>query len=75
MANYSVGLEFPYTALEHFETEREEGNESGAECHKLIMVLSDGGMEYPEEIISVKTLVDSSGSSVLISLMTEFVAV
>ena len=55
VANYSEGLEFAYTALEDFETNREAGDESGANCHKLIMVFSDGGTEYPEEIISVYT--------------------
>ena len=55
MANYSEGLEFAYSALEDFEGLRAPEDESGANCHKLIMVFSDGGTEYPQEIISVYT--------------------
>ena len=55
VANYSEGLEFAYDALETFSSERDPEDESGANCHKLIMVFSDGGTEYPDEIISVYT--------------------
>ena len=55
MANYSEGLEFAYSALEDFEGLRAPEDESGANCHKLIMIFSDGGTEYPQEIISVYT--------------------
>ena len=49
IANYSAALEFAYEKLEDFQ--REKTPEEGSECHKLIMVFSDGGTEYPGEII------------------------
>ena len=49
IASYADALEFAYTEHERFDEERE--GQDGANCHKLIMVFSDGGTEYPKDII------------------------
>ncbi|XP_071526691.1 voltage-dependent calcium channel subunit alpha-2/delta-1-like [Panulirus ornatus] len=49
MASYSNALTFAYNAFKQFEGTREEGE--GANCHKTIMLFSDGGTEWPEEVI------------------------
>lgn len=49
IANYSQALEFAYEA--HIEFEETRSRHDGAECHKLIMVFSDGGTEYPKAVI------------------------
>ncbi|XP_059090756.1 voltage-dependent calcium channel subunit alpha-2/delta-2-like isoform X2 [Tigriopus californicus] len=49
IANYSQALEFAYKAHEAFEQNR--SRHDGAECHKLVMVFSDGGTEYPRAVI------------------------
>ncbi|XP_040580279.1 voltage-dependent calcium channel subunit alpha-2/delta-2 isoform X4 [Lepeophtheirus salmonis] len=50
IASYTDGLNFAYDNFEQFERTKEE--EEGAECHKLVMVFSDGGTIYPEKVIN-----------------------
>ncbi|XP_050732998.1 voltage-dependent calcium channel subunit alpha-2/delta-2-like isoform X2 [Eriocheir sinensis] len=49
MASYSNALTFAYEAFNHFEATRKKGE--GANCLKTIMLFSDGGTEWPEEVI------------------------
>ncbi|KAK8396776.1 hypothetical protein O3P69_005025 [Scylla paramamosain] len=48
MASYSNALTFAYEAFIQFEGTRKEGE--GANCLKTIMLFSDGGTEWPEEV-------------------------
>ncbi|XP_042214817.1 voltage-dependent calcium channel subunit alpha-2/delta-2-like [Homarus americanus] len=48
MASYTNALTFAYDAFKQFEGTRKEGE--GANCHKTIMLFSDGGTEWPEEV-------------------------
>lgn len=50
IASYGEAVEFAYREHERFEEEK-RSKEEGANCHKLIMVFSDGGTEYPQDII------------------------
>ncbi len=54
IADYGRALEFAYKELEDFQRFEEGGGDEdnfGANCHKLIMVFSDGGTLYPEKAI------------------------
>lgn len=53
IASYSQALKFAYTELESFD--RDKDDQDGSECHKLIMVFSDGGTENPAKILDVYT--------------------
>jgi hypothetical protein len=53
IASYSKALEFAYTELEVYDRDKEKYE--GADCHKLIMVFSDGGTESPAKILNVYT--------------------
>ncbi|XP_066961533.1 voltage-dependent calcium channel subunit alpha-2/delta-1-like isoform X2 [Macrobrachium rosenbergii] len=48
MASYSEALIFAYKAFKEFERTRKVGE--GANCHKTIMLFSDGGTEWPEDV-------------------------
>ncbi|KAK7066040.1 hypothetical protein SK128_019721, partial [Halocaridina rubra] len=48
MASYSNALKFAYNAFKEFEKTRKVGE--GANCHKTIMLFSDGGTEWPEYV-------------------------
>merc|ERR1712223_1639134 len=50
IAYFGKALEFAYQKLENFERTQE-----GADCHKLIMILSDCGNENPAKILKVYT--------------------
>ncbi|KAG0724738.1 Voltage-dependent calcium channel subunit alpha-2/delta-1 [Chionoecetes opilio] len=51
MASYSNALTFAYEAFKQFEGTRKEGD--GANCLKTIMLFSDGGTEWPEEVFKI----------------------
>ena len=53
IASFGQALNFAYTHLEDFEGQREDYQ--GADCHKLIMIFSDGGTENPSKILDVYT--------------------
>nr|XP_045602573.1 voltage-dependent calcium channel subunit alpha-2/delta-1-like isoform X2 [Procambarus clarkii] len=61
MASYSNALAFAFNAFKQFEGTRKEGE--GANCHKTIMLFSDGGTEWPEEVFN-KFLADNYTKSV-----------
>jgi len=47
VAKYDEALNFAYEKLEEFSEERGEG----ANCHKLVMLFSDGGTDFPAEVV------------------------
>lgn len=53
IASFRDALEYAYTKLEDFDAERDE--HEGSNCHKLIMIFSDGGTENPSKILQVYT--------------------
>ncbi|XP_069951527.1 voltage-dependent calcium channel subunit alpha-2/delta-1 isoform X1 [Cherax quadricarinatus] len=50
MASYSNALNFAFNAFKQFEGTKKEGE--GASCHKTIMLFSDGGTEWPQEVFN-----------------------
>lgn len=54
IASFRQALDFAYRHLESFENTRDEMLD-GSDCHKLIMVFSDGGTEDPKKILKVYT--------------------
>ncbi|XP_069979919.1 voltage-dependent calcium channel subunit alpha-2/delta-1 isoform X2 [Penaeus vannamei] len=48
IASYSNALEFALKAFKEYSQTKARGE--GAQCHKTIMLFSDGGTEWPEEI-------------------------
>ncbi|XP_046405840.1 voltage-dependent calcium channel subunit alpha-2/delta-2-like isoform X2 [Ischnura elegans] len=50
LTSYATALEFAFEAFRKFE-ERKRPWE-GSDCHKVIMFFSDGGTEWPEEILN-----------------------
>lgn len=53
IASFTDALDFAYRNLEEFEGMRDP--QDGADCHKLIMIFSDGGTENPSKILKVYT--------------------
>lgn len=53
IASFRQALDFAYRHLESFEREKED--KDGSNCHKLIMIFSDGGTESAAKIIKVYT--------------------
>ncbi|XP_060063810.1 voltage-dependent calcium channel subunit alpha-2/delta-2-like [Ylistrum balloti] len=54
MANFKVGLNFAFEQFEKFEAKFQDRNRSsageGADCNKMIMLLTDGGTDMAEEV-------------------------
>ena len=44
IASYANAVTFGYEQLEEFGRE-------GADCHKIVMIFSDGGTEYPKKVV------------------------
>ncbi|CAL4125996.1 unnamed protein product, partial [Meganyctiphanes norvegica] len=51
MASYMNALEFAYSAFKEFEEIRDAEEGQGANCHKVIMMFSDGGTDWPAEVL------------------------
>ena len=49
IARADHALEFAFEQLENFDREKPE--QEGSDCHKLIMMFSDGGTEYPASVV------------------------
>lgn len=54
VASYDTALQFAFEAFERYEVVRAEdqGSGTGADCHKLIMMFSDGGIQFPEATLN-----------------------
>ncbi len=50
IARADHALEFAFEQLENFDREKPE--QEGSDCHKLIMMFSDGGTEYPASVVN-----------------------
>ena len=53
IASFRDALQYAYTKLENFDAQRDQ--HEGSNCHKLIMIFSDGGTENPSKILQVYT--------------------
>ena len=53
IASFRDALQYAYTKLEDFDAQRDE--HEGSNCHKLVMIFSDGGTENPSKILQVYT--------------------
>ncbi|GAB6029122.1 Voltage-dependent calcium channel subunit alpha-2/delta-1, variant 2 [Chamberlinius hualienensis] len=49
MSSYSAALEFAFQAFNNFSAEKRDYE--GAECHKVVMIFTDGGTDKPEDIL------------------------
>ncbi|XP_071440117.1 voltage-dependent calcium channel subunit alpha-2/delta-2-like isoform X2 [Hetaerina americana] len=50
LTSYATALEFAFEAFRKFEGRKQPWE--GSDCHKVIMFFSDGGTEWPEEILN-----------------------
>ena len=55
IASFGQALDFAYSHLEEFEATRQDQDQLGSDCHKLIMIFSDGGTENPSKILDIYT--------------------